>query len=70
MLVRAISAGQEQHGNVDQVSFQETTLLSPELPTIHHGHVQVEQNEIRTVFAEPFERFAAMLREHDVVAVA
>ena len=57
--------GQDENGNVAQLPVRE--LRNPELPAAHHGHRQIEKNEIRRDLpAQKVERLAAVSRGRPV----
>lgn len=69
VIVRAVLPSYYEDGDCCQMPIRQTELLRAKLPPVHDWHVEVEDDEIRQVFAQFGDRFPTMTGLHNVVTV-
>ena len=67
--VAASSSGHQQNGNLGEFPVGQISLRLTKLPTVHHRHIQIEDDEIGTLFSELVNRFPAVTRHDDLIPV-
>jgi hypothetical protein len=64
---RAARRGERDHRHLRELGI--ASLLESELPSVHHGHHEIEHHDVGTHLAHPIERLAAILDRGDVEAM-